>query len=299
MSATNISRLLIIIVGFTVFYGIYNIMLTLLKIPKYNKEKKSIFSLFIKKKKNNNYEDNYSHLTHEIAKIIKLPNNFKEKLNSKLRIADINSNAELYIANLINKSLTYFIFAILFISIHKIVTIIFIFLGIQNIFKGYKNIDTEIRLKTSKIEKEIPRFLDFITNSFKFNKNVKEALESYQKIAGEYFKSNITITIADMSTGNYEVALKRLDTRINSYNFSRVVRAIIQVVKGDENIQYLENLYKESANKEYEALKLESSKKIRKVESYSKIILLCMMIIVFTILGLMFIKNFNQVNGVY
>lgn len=296
MNATNISRIYILLCGLTVFYGIYNILLTIFKIPTYHRN--FDFNLFRQKKKKSKYNDNYSNLTHEIAKKIKLPDNIKIRLNEKLKIADINSNAELYVSNLIYKFAIYILFAILLMPVHKILTLTFIFLGIQSIFKGYKNIEDEIKIKTEKIEKEIPRFLDFITNSFKFNKSVKQAFESYEKIAGDYFKSNISITIADMATGNYEIALKRLDARINSYSFSRVVRAIIQVAHGDENTQYLENLYRESASAEYEALKLESNKKIIKVNFYSKIILICIIIIVFTILGLMFIKNFNKLNGV-
>lgn len=297
MSATNISRAIILLSGLSVCFGIYNILIAIFKIPTYHKNFE--LNLFKKKKKKSKYDDNYSNLTHEIAKRIKLPENIKVKLNEKLKIADINSNAELYISNIIYKFSIYLLYAIMTIPVHKMLSFLFVFLGIQSIIKGYKNIEDEIRIKTEKIEKEIPRFLDFITNSFKFNKSVKQAFESYEKIAGEYFKSNISITIADMATGNNELALKRLDARVNSYNFSKVVRAIIQVVHGDENTQYLENLYRESASAEFEALKLESNKKILKVNFYSKIILLCIVIIVFSILGLMFIKNFNQINGVY
>ena len=135
--------------------------------------------------------------------------------------------------------------------------------------------------------------------SFMFNKNVKEAFESYEKIAGEYLKNNIKITIADMSTGNFINALKRLDARINSYNFSKVIRAIIQVVKGEENTQYLKNLYRESASKEYERLKLEAEKKIEKVQFYSKIIFVCIIIMVFTLLILMLFNNSKKLSGVY
>ena len=94
-----------------------------------------------------------------------------------------------------------------------------------------------------------------------------------------------------MNTGNEINALRRLDSRINSYNFSKVIRAIIQVVKGDENIQYLNNLYRISANKEYERLKLESEKKIEKVSKYSKIILICLIVMAFTMMGMTIYKN--------
>ena len=280
------------------FLGLYNICLSIFRIPKYENEINSIFKIF-KKKNRNNTGDNYSHTTHEIAKRINLPKFIKNTLDEKLKIADINSTPELYISNLINKSGLYIIFAIIFIPIHNIMTIIFIGLAIHTIVKGYKSIDDIIKIKTEKIEREIPKFLDFMTNSFKFNKNVKQSLESYEKIAGEYFKNNLQITIADMTTGNYENALKRLDARINSYNFSKVIRAIIQVVKGDENEQYLRNLYRESASQEYERVKREANKKLSKVSGYSKIMLICIITIRFTMIGLMLYKNFRKIGGMY
>ena len=289
---------LYVLICLFIFLGLFNICIDLFKIPKYGIELNSLFKIF-KKKKNEDRADNYSHLTHEIAKRLKLPKFVKETLNEKLIVADINSTPELYISNLINKSGLYLIFAIVFIPIHKILTFIFIGLTVHTLVKGYKSIDDIIKVKTEKIEREIPRFLDFMTNSFKFNKNVKQSLESYEKIAGDYFKNNIQITIADMTTGNYENALKRLDARINSYNFSKVIRAVIQVVKGDENEQYLRNLYRESSSQEYERLKKEANRKLDKVSGYSKIMLLCIITIIFTMIGFMLYKNFKMVGGMF
>ena len=289
--------LLYVLIILTFFYGFYNIFLSLFKIPKLNNETFSIFKIFKKRNSIKKYEDNYNELTHKIAKHIKLPENFRNKLNEQIIAADLNSTPELYISNLLNKSLTYIIFAIILMPINRIFTIILIVCAISNFIKGYKNLENEIKERTEKIERELPKFLDFMTNSFKFNKNVKQSLESYEKIAGDNFKSNIAITIADMTTGNYETALKRLDTRVNSYNFSKVIRAIIQVAKGEENTQYLTNLYRESASDEYERLKRESDEKIDKVYKYSKILLLCMIIIVFTLMGMMIYKNFKGIGN--
>lgn len=291
-------KILYVLIIITFFFGFYNILLSIFKIPKLNNEGFFILNFF--KKKNNKirkYEDNYSDLTHKIAKQIKLPENFRNKLNEQIIAADINSTPELYISNLIYKSLTYVIFGIILFPINGMITIILIVFAISTIIKGYKNLDNEIKERTEKIEKELPKFLDFMTNSFKFNKNVKQALESYEKIAGDNFKPNIAITIADMTTGNYEIALKRLDTRVNSYNFSKVIRAIIQVVKGEENTQYLTNLYRESSSEEYERLKREADNKIDKVYKYSKALLFCMIVIVFTLMGMMIYKNFKGISG--
>lgn len=288
-----------VLIILTFFYGIYNILLSVFSIPRLNSEILPIFKIFKKKHKISKYNDNYSELTHKIAKYIKLPENIKKRLNEKLTMANINSTPELYISNLINKSLTYFIFALISISINKYISFIFIYLGFNSMYKGYVNLNKEIKERTEKIEREIPKFLDFMINSFKFNKNVKQAFESYEKIAGNNLKDNISITIADMTTGNQEDALKRLDLRVNSYSFSKVIRAIIQVVKGEENILYLTNLYRESASEEYERLKREADAKLIHVSSYSKILLLCLMIITFTMLGIMFYKNFTKVNGAF
>ena len=274
--------------------GLYNIFLSVFKVPKYNSEINSLLKIF--RKKESNSTDKYTPFTHYIAERIKLPYGIKTSLEEKLLMADINSTPELYVSNLINKSFTFIIFAIIMIPIHKIISLVLVFNAIQTVLKGYNSLNSEIKIKTEKVEREIPKFLDYMTNSFRYDKNVKQAFESYESIAGDYLKKNITITIADMNTGNYVNALRRLDSRINSYNFSKIIRAIIQVVKGDENIQYLHNLYRESASKEYERLKLESEKKIEKVSKYSKIMLICLVVMAFTMMGMTIYKNIINLN---
>ena len=122
------------------FLALYNICLTIFKIPKYESEISSIFKIF-KKKSSNSSGDNYSHTTHEIAKRIKLPIFIKNTLEEKLRTADINSTPELYISNLINKSGLYLLFAMLFMPIHNVMSMIFVGLAIHTAVKGYKSMD--------------------------------------------------------------------------------------------------------------------------------------------------------------
>ena len=81
-----------------------------------------------------------------------------------------------------------------------------------------------------------------------------------------------------MISGSRIEALRRLDMRINSYEFSRVLKAIISVLRGDESIDYIKILYREFQTKQVENLRKETILRPKRIEKY--IIILTVLVII-------------------
>lgn len=60
-------------------------------------------------------------------------------------------------------------------------------------------------------------------------------LERFRMNAGESLSGELDILIADMRSSNYEAALTRFESRINSPMLSDVVRGLIGVLRGDDS----------------------------------------------------------------
>ncbi|PWS15307.1 secretion protein F, partial [Klebsiella pneumoniae] len=81
---------------------------------------------------------------------------------------------------------------------------VIILLAIAVLFKELRLADEVLRQKREEIEYELPRFVSTVSQSLKATRDVPAILQSYQKSAGESFRQELEITIADMKSGNEE-----------------------------------------------------------------------------------------------
>ena len=215
----------------------------------------------------------------ELSNLIKLPEFLRKDLLYKIDLLNINMTPEVYVSNCIINSIFLLLLSIaIFFIVDNLIGVVIFLIFLYKIFTEFDKINVDLRKKRKEIEEEIPRFLSYVIQNYKTSKDILPALEVYEKNASPYFKMEINITIADMISGSRVEALKRLDMRINSYEFSRVIKAIISVLRGDENIDYIKMLYREFQVKQVENLRKETILRPKKVEKY--IIILTIMVIV-------------------
>lgn len=116
-------------------------------------------------------------------------------------------------------------------------------------------------MKRKKIDAELPRFVAVIEQTFRHNRNVLKVLESYIETDDSALTRELRIVIADMKTGNYEIALSRFSKHINSIYLSETVRGLIAAARGEDTTQYFRTLNEklsatEEANIKARAMKL-------------------------------------------
>ena len=105
-------------------------------------------------------------------------------------------------------------------------------------------------------------------------------------MTGMYLKfgAELDQTIADMKTGNYENALIRFETRIGSPMLSDVIRGLIGVLRGDDQRMYFKMITFDMRQIEQNNLKKEAAKRPKKIQRYSMMMLICIMIIYLVVL---------------
>ena len=134
------------------------------------------------------------------------------------------------------------------------------------------------------IEAEIPRFALTIGQNLENDRDVLKILTSYRRVAGRDFGAELDQTIADMKTGNYENALIRFETRIGSPMLSDVVRGLMGVLRGDDQRMYFKMICFDMRQIEQNNLKKEAAKRPKKIQRYSMMMLICIMIIYLVVL---------------
>ena len=110
-------------------------------------------------------------------------------------------------------------------------------------------------------------------------------LESYQKNAGKAFKNELSITIADMRTGNFEGALTRLEARVSSAMLSDIVRGLIGVLRGDDGVTFFRMLSHDMKQLELQRLKKLAMERPPKIRKYSFLLLGCMLLLYMGVMG--------------
>ena len=141
-----------------------------------------------------------------------------------------------------------------------------------------------VKKRRKLIEAEIPRFALTIGQNLENDRDVLKILTSYRRVAGRDFGAELDQTIADMKTGNYENALIHFETRIGSPMLSDVVRGLVGVLRGDDQRMYFKMICFDMRQIEQNNLKKEAAKRPKKMQRYSMMMLICIMIIYLVVL---------------
>ena len=110
-------------------------------------------------------------------------------------------------------------------------------------------------------------------------------LSSYKKNAGKSLRDELEITVADMRSGNYEAALLRFEGRSSIASLSDIVRGLIGVLRGDNNVAYFEMLSHDLDVLEVQRLENLAMRQPGKIKKYLFLLLVCLLFMYLTILG--------------
>ena len=205
-----------------------------------------------------------------IAPYLKLDKLKRNKLQRALDIAGLELTPEIYTA--------------LMVFLVPLMVPVLIGLAVALWFSTYYSVFDFVKKRRKLIESEIPRFALTIGQNLENDRDVLKILTSYRRVAGKDFGAELDQTIADMKTGNYENALIRFETRIGSPMLSDVIRGLIGVLRGDDQRMYFKMICFDMRQIEQNNLKKEAAKRPKKIQRYSMMMLICIMIIYLVVL---------------
>lgn len=213
------------------------------------------------------------------------------QLDADLKTADMNMTPEMYVADNIVKSTFIGVFAVpVFFFSKAIAGLILLCAGIMY-YTGSKKVSNRIREKRRRIEYELPRLVATIEKTLVYNRDVLGILDVYKNSAGPELRRELEITVADMRSGNYEIALPRLESRVGSAMLSDITRGLISVIRGDETAVYWGSLVLKFSDYQRQNLKAEADKAPKRVRKLSMVLLVCFMLIYVAVIGQVLISS--------
>lgn len=273
--------------------GAYLLLAELLKLPTY-KASKAIINMGKQTKKQAGDSDAFIlELAVKLARILPMEDYKKRKLGLVLKSAEIPMTAEVFTTQTLIKAGLITIPVIPCLLIAPILSPVFLIAGIAVYFNEAGKPDKLIRVRREEIEYELPRFVATITQELMASRDVLHMLETYQRNAGKAMKNELTITIADMRTGNFEAALTRFESRISSAMLSDVVRGLIGVLRGDDGVVYFRMLTHDMKQIELQRLKRLAMERPPKIRKYSFLMLGCMLLVYMGVMGYEIVRTMS------
>ena len=286
-----------IIISSIAAIGLAFILADVFRIPKYPVSK-AITSLGKRKNKKTNPLDIWlGDLANLIASKLKLNEYKRLQLKIDLESADMTLSPEQYVANAIVKALFIGAFAIPFLFFAPIISAIVVAIAVVIYFSEYKKVGNVIKEKRRQIEAELPRLVSNIDKTLVHSRDVLGILDSYREHAGEELRRELDITVADMRSGNYEVALTRLESRVGSSMMSDVTRGLVSVIRGDKTDVYWGNLVLKFSDYQRTLLKNEANKAPKRVRKLSMALLCCFMMVYVVVIGQVLLSSLGGMFG--
>lgn len=219
-----------------------------------------------------------------IAPYLRLDKLKRNKLIRAITIAGMEVSPEVYTARAWVTAVVVGLCSIPMTFIMPLFVPILIGLAVALWFSTYYAAFDYVKKRRKLIEAEIPRFALTIGQNLENDRDVLKILTSYRRVAGKDFGAELDQTIADMKTGNYENALLHFETRIGSPMLSDVIRGLIGVLRGDDQRMYFKMICFDMRQIEQNNLKKEAAKRPKKIQRYSMMMLICIMIIYLVVL---------------
>ena len=219
-----------------------------------------------------------------LAPLLKLDRLKRNKLQSALNIAGVELTPEVYTAKAWVTAGAAGLCSLPMAFVMPLMVPLLVGLAVALWFSTYYAVFDYVRKRRKLIEAEIPRFALTIGQNLENDRDVLKILTSYRRVAGRDYGAELDQTIADMITSNYENALLHFETRIGSPMLSDVVRGLVGVLRGDDQRMYFKMICFDMRQIEQNNLKKEAAKRPKKIQRYSMMMLICIMIIYLVVL---------------
>ena len=208
-----------------------------------------------------------------------------------LNAGGMNLSPEVYLAYAFVKAGAVLLGVIPCVFFVPILSPVIVILAVLLYFQEMQRADERLKAKRDEIEAQLPRMVATIEQELKSGRNVVGMLERFRMNAGEGFLKELDVLIADMRSSNYEAALTRFESRINSPMLSDVVRGLIGVLRGDDSAVYFQMLSHDFKQVELQRLKAEAQKIPPKIRVFSFVMLMCFLLTYLAIICYVAVEN--------
>lgn len=197
----------------------------------------------------------------KIVKLIKLSTYRKKLLARELSNAGMNMTPEMYVSRAVTKGLYILLPGVVAFLVLTAAGCVMLLAAVYIVFLELRSVRKRVKAHHEAVENEIPKLASYVAESITYNSDLYYILKNYRDVAGKEMTKELDLLLADMVTGNREVALVRFEGRLNSTNASSLVRGLIGIDRGEEMKSYLEGLEVQLRDWEINRLRVEVDKR--------------------------------------
>lgn len=254
-------------------FGIYMLVCDLCRVPTLAATKAVMSITQPKKHRVFSLEAIEMSLASRLSKIIRLSESRKKEWKSTLAVAEIPMQPETYFARCVVKALMKLMLLIPFSALAPLMDLIIIIWAVWGVFNDISEAQKKVKQRHEEINRELPRFVSTVEQELNSTSNILAILEGYRASAGDAFRYELEITIAEMKTGSQEQALIHLESRVNTVMMSQTVRGLLAVIRGDNGVMHFAMLANDFKQQELQQLKMIAQKRPDKVKVFNYLIL--------------------------
>lgn len=196
-----------------------------------------------------------------LSKLFKLSEYRKKVLTRELSNAGMSMTPEMYVSRAVTKGLYLFLLSLVFFLVHPAAGCVMLMVAIYRVIVDLRSVRKRVKTHHEAVENEIPKLTSNVAESITYNSDLYYILKNYRDVAGKEMTKELDLLLADMVTGNREVALVRFEGRLNSTNASSLVRGLIGIDRGEDMKTYLEGLEVQLRDWEINRLRIEVDKR--------------------------------------
>jgi len=154
--------------------------------------------------------------------------------------------------------------------------------GILAYFQSTAKLRQRVEKLNRAIDSELPRMVGTMECTLGTNRDLIDFFSRYRRVAGSVMGKELDVLLTDLQTGNQEMALRRMEGRIQSSNLSALIMVLLGVDQGTDQRTSLAVLSRDIRTKERELTRRRLEKRPGRIKA-ACLILTIEMILMFMV----------------
>ena len=231
-----------------------------------------------------------------ISKLFPMSEYRKKQLEADFARLHMTQKPEDFVSNIKVRSLLLALIGLLFIPMGvPLLALLTTVAALLAYFQAMQSIRKRVEMQSREIEAELPRLVETMNYTLQDNRDMLSFFEKYRRVASKALGPELDRLITNMRIGNQEVALRRMDARLNLPSFSALCAVLCGVYQGVDQHTSLLVLEQDMRTKERETLRRLMEKRPGRIKTASFILTVLMILMFMVPLVLMIINNLTAV----
>lgn len=201
-----------------------------------------------------------------------------------------------YVSGRIARSLMLALMGLAFIPLGiPWLTVITCIVGILAYFQSDQKLRQQIEKLNQAINAELPRMVGTMECTLGDNRDLIGFFSRYRRVAGKVMGQELDVLLTDLQTGNQEMALRRMEGRVQSSNLSALVMILLGVDQGADQRTSLAILSRDIRTKERELQRRRMEKRPGRIKAACFVLTIEMIAMFMVPMVLMIIDTLTEV----